>query len=102
MTKDEQRYVDEAARLGCLVCHLLYGARGAPAEIHHRRTGTGAGKRSGWDQIIPLCPPHHRGHDQQGKAVGIHSMGRKAWERWLGHTEVELIELTRATIAGNV
>lgn len=93
--------MDEASRLGCLVCYLRHGVRGTPAEIHHRRTGTGAGKRSEWAEIIPLCPPHHRGFTTEGKACGIHSMGRKAWEKWLGHTEVELIEMTRATIHGN-
>lgn len=86
------RYLDRVARLGCLVCYLKHGASETPAEIHHRRTGTGAGRRASDADVIPLCPHHHRG------AEGIHGMGRKAWERWLGKTEVEMVELTREMV----
>jgi len=45
-------------------------------------------------ETIPLCPEHHRG------ATGLHGMGRKAFERAYGVTELELLAETRAMIGG--
>ena len=76
------------AELGCAICRLLgYGI--TPAEVHHQRTGMGAGKRAIHYQTIPLCPEHHRG------ATGLHGLGRKAFERTYGVTELELVEQTQ-------
>lgn len=44
------------------------------------------GKRASNFETIPLCHYHHQG------AEGIHGMGRKAWERHFGVTELELLE----------
>lgn len=60
-----------------------------PAEIHHQRTGTGAAARASHRRTVPLCPEHHRGN------TGLHGMGRKAFERHYGITEVELIDEVR-------
>lgn len=87
MTNEEQRYLGLVARLGCAICRRL-GFPDTPAEVHHRRTGTGAGRRASHYNVIPLCPFHHRGDD------GIHGMGRRAWEAGFGVTELELIEET--------
>lgn len=93
MTNAEKAYLSKVAELGCAVCrHLGYGP--TPAEIHHQRTGIGAGRRAGNDQVAPLCPEHHRGN------TGLHGMGRKAFERHYGFTETSLIEQTRNLING--
>ena len=58
-----------------------------PAECHHPRTATGAGRRASHFDAIPLlCPEHHRGQS------GLHGLGRKAFERHYGVTELELLE----------
>jgi len=41
---------------------------------------------------VPLCPEHHRGNS------GVHGMGRKAFERHYGITELELRELVVSII----
>ena len=79
------------AALGCLLCRRL-GYLGTPAELHHVRTGTGAGRRAPDTETIPLCPEHHRGNS------GLHGMGRKAFERAYGVTELELLAETRVLI----
>lgn len=47
------------------------------------------GKRAAHTSGIPLCYEHHRGN------TGIHGLGRKAFEREYGITELELIEKTK-------
>lgn len=91
MTKDEREHLSKVAALGCIICKRL-GHPGSPAEIHHCRTGVGAGRRADHYHAIPLCPPHHRGND------GIHGMGRKRFEREYGITELELLEQVRGMI----
>jgi hypothetical protein len=88
MTKDERKYYDKIARLGCSLCrHLEYGE--TPAEIHHlRRYG---GKRS-LAEVIPLCPEHHRGN------TGLHGLGRKGFENKYGIDEDYLLEQTKSLI----
>lgn len=89
----DHAYMGKVAELGCAICRMLgYGP--TPAEVHHQRTGTGAGKRAKHTQTAPLCPEHHRGQS------GLHGMGRKAFERAYGVTELELIEQTRKAING--
>lgn len=80
------------ASLGCVICRMLSLGK-TPAEVHHARTGVGAGRRASDFDTIPLCFYHHRG---QG---GFHSLGRKAFEREYGVTELDLVEKTRAEIA---
>ena len=80
------------ASLGCVLClRLGYGA--TPAEVHHIRTGVGAGRRAPDTDTIGLCPEHHRGN------TGLHGMGRKAFEREYGITELELVEQTKKAVA---
>jgi hypothetical protein len=84
MTKDEKKYYDAIARLGCSLCrHLGYGE--TPCEIHHIRRYGGKRKLA---EVIGLCPEHHRGN------TGVHGLGRKAWERTYNTTEVALLEQT--------
>jgi hypothetical protein len=84
MTKEQRKHYDQVARLGCSLCRYLgYGE--SPCEIHHIRR---AGKRD-TAPVIGLCPTHHRGSN-----VGIHGMGRRAFEKVYGITEEELLERT--------
>jgi hypothetical protein len=85
MTKAEKQYMGKVAELGCILCkHLNLGE--TPAELHHPRTGTGAGRRASHMDVLPLCFLHHRGNE------GLHGMGRKAFEKYYGITELELLE----------
>lgn len=84
----DRRHMGRVAELGCILCRYK-GIYGSPAEVHHIRTGTGAGRRSAHKKSIPLCFPHHRGSNE-----AIHVMGRKEWERYHGITELQLLEMT--------
>lgn len=88
MQKAEKQYLARVADLGCIVCDRL-GYPGTPAEIHHIRTHTGAGRRASHFDTLPLCPEHHRGN------TGLHGLGRKAFERRYSITELELLEAVK-------
>lgn len=93
MTKAERAYIGKAVALGCALCrHLGYGE--SMAEYHHRRTGTGAGKRASHFDGFPLCPTHHRSGNE-----ALHVMGRKAWERHFRVTEQQFIDRTKEMVA---
>lgn len=91
MRKHDRKHMGRVAELGCVICRRM-GFGPTPAEVHHIRTGVGAGRRADDDRTIPLCYEHHRG------ALGIHGMGRKAFERGYGVTELELLEETRTAL----
>lgn len=84
--------MSNVASLPCAIC----GAVGV--NVHHIRTGIGIGRRASSFQTIPLCPEHHQG------MTGIHGMGRKAWERFHGVSELEILEKTNDALvkAGKV
>lgn len=92
-TKAEKAHMGRVASLGCVLCLLLgYGA--TPAECHHPRTGVGAGRKSSNLDVIGLCPQHHRlGND------ALHVLGRRAFERHHGFTELELLAEVRRILA---
>ncbi len=79
-----RRHMGRVAGLFCRLC-LRLGYGESPCEVHHIRTGTGAGRRAPDEDTIGLCPEHHRGQ------TGLHGMGRKAFERRYGVTELELL-----------
>ena len=84
-----KRYMREVAEMGCIVCKRM-GYPGTPAELHHPRAGTGAGRRaSDWD-VIPLCPEHHRGK------TGIHGLGTKGFPKHWGFDEQDLLSEVRS------
>lgn len=85
---DGKRYMGRVAALGCAICRRL-GHGITPACVHHQRTGIGMGKRASDFNVIPLCHEHHQG------MTGIHGMGRKAFERLYGVTEVDLVAETK-------
>ena len=82
-TKAEKEHYDKVARLGCILCRYLNLGE-TPPHLHHIRR---AGKRSN-APVVPLCPSHHTGD------IGIHGLGRKAFEREYGVTEEQLLEQT--------
>jgi hypothetical protein len=84
MTKDEKKYLDKVARVGCILCRTALGVEEPPhAEIHHiRRFG---GKRA-TSPVIPLCPEHHRGNS------GVHGLGAKGFEAKWGTSQEALLE----------
>ena len=87
-TKQERVHMSAQAESGCILCRYL-GYGDTPAEIHHLRHGMGAGQRNSNLMTIPLCPEHHRG------ATGFHGLGRRAFEREYGVTELELLDMSK-------
>lgn len=84
-----KRYMREVAEMGCIVCKRM-GYPETPAELHHPRAGTGAGRRaSDWD-VIPLCPEHHRGK------TGVHGLGTKGFVKYWGFDEQDLLSEVRS------
>lgn len=83
-TAAEKRHMGRVAALPCCVP----GCGVWPVNVHHCRTGVGMGRKDSGFRTIPLCYGHHQG------SVGIHGMGRKAWERMMGVTELDLLKQT--------
>lgn len=90
-TRLEKLWMSAVASMGCCVCRRQ-GTRPRLAAIHHIRTGIGMGQRASHFDVIPLCYRHHQGEE------GIHHLGRRAWERAIGITELGLLELTNETM----
>lgn len=90
-TVDEKKHMMRVAELGCMVCKRM-GYEGTPAEIHHKRAGTGAGRRSSHMDAIPLCPEHHRGN------TGLHGLGTKGFTKHWGFDEDDLLQDTRSLL----
>jgi len=87
-TKSEKNYMARVSRLGCIVCDTVLGYEGSPAVIHHiRRAGVRASS-----PIIPLCVRHHTGED------GIHTLGRRHFERKFGTTEEALLQKVKESL----
>lgn len=83
-TTAERSFLTAMADQGCILCRRL-GYPGTPAEIHHLRCGMGMAQRNSDEMAIGLCPEHHRG------ATGYHGLGRRAFERTYGVTELDLM-----------
>ena len=83
MKKSEKEYLNKIASLGCIICKR-------ECEIHHLRTGVGMGQRNDNNNVIGLCPEHHR---TGGHGVAYHA-GRLAFEANFG-TELELLQKTK-------
>lgn len=97
MTKDERNHYARIADGGCIACNVLgYGF--SPCEIHHIRTGTGAGRKSHWSKAIGLCPNHHR---LGGYGVAIHA-GIDGFENSIGMSEVELLSKQLDLLNGTI
>lgn len=80
-------YNDNVVNLGCIIptCRM-------PAEIHHIRDGQGMGKKASWDEVLPLCPRHHR---TGGFGIAFHA-GSKTWQRKFGNQRDLLMRVREA------
>jgi hypothetical protein len=86
-TKADKERFRKIADIGCILCFTQDNS-GTPCEIHHiRRTGKRATA-----QTIGLCPIHHRFD------LGIHHLGRRAWESTHSTTEERLLEITNGLL----
>lgn len=87
-TKSDKAHFERLSEHGCILCHYL-GLGTTRAEIHHLRHGMGMGQRNNNKMVIGLCPEHHRG------ATGYHGLGRRAFERMYGVTELDLLAISQ-------
>lgn len=88
---EAKEYMGRVAGLGCAICRLLgYGP--TPAQVHHKKEGTGMGRRAPDDETMPLCFEHHEG------ATGIHKLKSHGFLERYGVTEDDLIQQTRAAL----
>jgi hypothetical protein len=92
-TKAERMWMDDATRLGCIVCRLHRGVY-MTAMIHHILRG---GRRIDHLHTLPLCYAHHSAGVRTAEFVSRHPWHRE-FERRYG-TEYELLEKTRELIA---
>jgi hypothetical protein len=90
MTKAEKEHYDKVARLGCILCRLVFDITDSPAEIHHiRRFGT---KRSNAD-VVGLCPTHHRLGN-----TSFHGLGAKGFEKHYGISCQQMVDKVKELI----
>lgn len=94
MKKAEREHVNKVAAQGCVACYIQSGIWETPGEIHHIRTGQGAGQRAGWFEVICLCVNHHR-NSGNGK-LAIHA-GYESFAKLYG-SERHLLDLTQKSI----
>lgn len=76
MTKDDKRWLEDVASLGCIVCrNLSYGA--TPAEVHHIRKGQGTAQRADHKNspALPSTPQNRRTRRSYPRRAK--NMGRK-------------------------
>lgn len=92
--KVRKAHMARVAALCCIAC-LMDGNAGTPPELHHPRSGAGAGQKSSDMDVIPLCPPHHRGTDHP-RTPSIHLDRLKFIARY--GTEAGLLARVRAMI----
>lgn len=87
-----RRYMGRVAALPCRLC-LRLGRGESRSEVHHLRTGTGAGRRASHWLTSALCPDCHR------SSQGVH--GDKSLLRLAGVTELDLLADTIAGLQGD-
>jgi hypothetical protein len=93
-SKATKAYMDRVAALGCIACRQM-GHFTAP-ELHHPRANAGAGQKAPDSDVIPLCPPHHRG-THHPRVPSIH-LDRLAFIERFG-TEADLLAKVRTLLA---
>tara|TARA_R100001082_G_scaffold32635_2_gene16783 strand:- start:3394 stop:3714 length:321 start_codon:yes stop_codon:yes gene_type:complete len=90
--KEERKWMDLIASLGCIVCRLFYGCN-SPAEIHHI---DGKTKKEAHLNTIPLCYKHHREGINNCTCVSRHPF-KTEFERRYGK-ESQLLQKTKEII----
>jgi hypothetical protein len=91
----EKAHYAAIAALGCIVCYRN-GQSGTPAEVHHLRAYTGAGKKAHYLDTIPLCAPHHRLADGSSRWDGelAYHCAPRTWEARYGMQRELLAQVT--------
>lgn len=77
-TADEDRHLKQVVQLGCICCRLDMGVF-TPAEIHHLTGKTGPGAHF---NVIPLCPVHHRGGNDNSLYTSRHPYKARFEQRY--------------------
>lgn len=95
-SKATKAHMSRVAELGCIAC-LIAGTPGTPPELHHPRTDAGAGQKAPDSDVIPLCPPHHRG--TMHPAVPSIHLSRVKFIETFG-TEAELLGKVQLILKG--
>ena len=90
--KEERDWMDQASRLGCIVCKL-YLECDTPAEIHHL---DGKTKPMAHLKSIPLCFRHHREGANNDLYVSRHPYKHEFEDRY--GTQEELLKQTKELI----
>ena len=93
-SKAMKLHMSRVADLGCIAC-LIAGNAGTPAELHHPRANAGAGQKAPDSDVLPICPPHHRGTNHP--AVPSIHRDRLKFIATFG-TEAQLLERVRALL----
>ena len=95
MTRAEKAHKDKLAGMGCAACMRIHGPH-EPGEVqlHHLRAGRGGWGKGGYETLIPLCLLHHTG------AEGVHGLGSKAFPRFHGFTEADLLADVNRLLGG--
>ena len=87
MNRSEKEKYAKLARLGCILCRQNSIAdTDTEVEIHHIRRYGNPRKLC---EAIPLCMWHHRLGD-----AAVHQLGKKAFARYWGLSEEDLLEKT--------
>ncbi len=90
MSAEERAYVERAVSAGCILTFVKFGISNEPGEYHHARAGTGAGSLAKHADGFCLSPEFHRLGNH-----AIHVMGRRAFERYWGISESELMAISK-------
>lgn len=93
MTKADKKRFAAIREMGCILSLHKSGETGTPCSVHHILTDRIPGRRNTHDKTIGLAPRYH-----QESPEAIHTMGREAWEKHHGITELELLEMTNRLI----
>jgi hypothetical protein len=92
MSAAGKRHMGRVAQVPCVLCARM-GLGATPAEVHHLKWGTGAGKRAPDVLTIAVCPEHHTG------ASGIHTLKERGLLTRYQCTELDLLADTLEALA---
>jgi hypothetical protein len=90
--KEIKLHLSIVAELGCIICHRM-GYPDSPAEIHHIHNKFMLGKKSDFQNTIPLCPHHHRTSNES-----YHHSPKSFTEKW--GTQEDLLQETKDMLYG--
>ena len=83
-----KEYLARVRKLPCQLCKLAGCVQSNETQAHHIREGQGMSQKADDFLTVALCYSHHQG------AIGIHGLGRRAFEARYKVTELELVART--------